>query len=444
MLPFVFPIAQIPPSVEILQPTQVRPLPNQLDQVPVFNSNSPELVLNEGILLSTFPKNNKTFPNAHLNHAFQGSFDIFVHHVAKANPVDNPRTLYLGILLHNPTNKRVTVNILQGASYLSQPDAPFIQLPSQVEDPDGQVYAGPGSRVMGDVLRGKRQAIFPDKILIPARGSRMLMNVPIPVKGLTPPLNGRSTYLRLNSNGLLYAASLALYAPLTAAGEEREPNLEEWRNLLEKGNLSTPRDLVPTPPETTGKMIYGRVAGVGLGASWIARLVDRASLWLNIPEVGQAISYGLSTLEGGRLGTKQSQSASMLVRYPDTAYKAHGNYGVEYNLTLPLYNPTSEAKTVTVSFQTPLKQDLKTENLRFLDLPASQVFFRGTVSANYRDDFGVQQKRFFHLVQRRGEKGNPLVTVTIPPKDWRVVQVDFLYPPDATPPQLLTVQTILK
>lgn len=48
-----------PPVNEIVQPQQVRPLPGQLDKIPVFNSNSPELILNEGILLSTFPKTNK-------------------------------------------------------------------------------------------------------------------------------------------------------------------------------------------------------------------------------------------------------------------------------------------------------------------------------------------------------------------------------------------------
>ena len=62
MLPFLLPIAQTPPSVEIIRPAQVRPLPNQLDQVPVFNSNSPELLLGEGILLSTFPPKKKGFP----------------------------------------------------------------------------------------------------------------------------------------------------------------------------------------------------------------------------------------------------------------------------------------------------------------------------------------------------------------------------------------------
>jgi hypothetical protein len=441
MLPFLLPLAQTPPTVEIIQPAEVRPLSNQLDQVPVFNSNSPELVLGEGILLSTFPAAEKSFPQAHLNYAFQGRFDIFAHHIARGSFPDNLRTLYLGILLYNPSPNPVTVNILQGASYLSQPDAPFIDLPPQVENNDGTVFAGPGSRVMMDILRGQRQDIFPAQIIIPPRESRMVLNAAIPVRDLTPPLNGRSTYLRLDSDGLLYVASLALYAPLDEKGEERPPTLSEWENLLETGDLSTPRDRAPTPPDRPGQIIYGRVAGVSQGAAWATRLVDRASLWLNIPDSGQSIAYGISTLPGGKLGTEQNQSAPMLVRYPDTAYQAHGNYGVEYKLTLPLFNSGNEAKTVTIALQTPIKENFIDKGLRFLDPPAPQVFFRGTVAVNYSDERGQPQTRYFHLVQRRGQEGESLVTLTIPSRDWRIVQVDFLYPPDATPPQVLTIKS---
>jgi hypothetical protein len=62
---------------EVVVPQEVRSLPGQLDTVPVFNSNSPELVLKEGILLSTFPSEDKKVPTAHLNFPFQGRFDVF-------------------------------------------------------------------------------------------------------------------------------------------------------------------------------------------------------------------------------------------------------------------------------------------------------------------------------------------------------------------------------
>lgn len=454
MLPFllIFPLAQatptpIPtpaPQVETLQPQQVRILPGKLDTVPVFNSNSPELVQTEGILLSTFPPNGKSTPSAHLNFPFKGRFDIFAHHIAKAPTPEDLRTLYLGIIVYNPGRKSVKVDILQAASYLSQPDAPFIELPSFVENPTGSVYAGPGSRVMNDILRGQRQVGFPSQLVIPPRQSRMLLNLPIPVRTLEPPLNGRSTLMRLHSDGLVYAASLARYAPVDAQGNERPPTLEEWQTLLDKGELSGPRDRIPTPPNaTTERMIYGRVAGVAQGSQWQAKLVDRPNARsLSIPTPGQAFSYGLSTLPGGKLGTNQSQSARMRVRYPDTAYFAHGNYGVQYSLTLPLVNPTRQTQTVTLALQTPIKQDELQGGLRFLEPPSKQVFFRGTVQVRYTDDAGLPQTRYVHLIQRRGQQGEPLVTLKMPPSAQRLVQVDFLYPPDASPPQVLTVRTL--
>lgn len=434
-----------PPQQEIVQPQQVRPLPGSLDSVPVFNSNSPEVVQTEGILLSTFPPSGKKATNAHLDFPFQGRFDIFAHHIANAtSSPKNLRTLYLGVLLHNPSTQPVTVDVLQAASYLSQPDAPFIDLPPQAENPLGTIFAGPGDRVMNDILRGRRQSIFPAQVTIPPQQSQMLLNLPIPVQTLEPPINGRSTLMRLRSSGRVYAASLAMYAKSNSNGSERVPTLAEWQQLLETGNLAEPRDRAPTPPEAGGKVIYGRVAGVAQGSQWQAQLVDTPSVqYLSIPQQGQAFSYGLSTLIAGRQGTNQVQSAPLLVRYPDTAYQAHGNYGIEYNLSLPLYNNTNQPQTISVSLQTPLKEDELTQGgLRFLTPPATQNFFRGTVRLRYSDDRGLPQTRYIHLVQKRGQAGEPLVLLNMPPGDRRLVQFDFLYPPDATPPQVLTIQNV--
>lgn len=449
-------IAQTPPPPqEIVQPQEVRPLPGQLDNIPVFNSNSPELVLEEGILLSTFNSDGKVTPEAHLDFPFQGRFDVFAHHVAKAPTPEDLRTLYLGIILQNSQNEPITINIWQAASYLSQPDAPFIPLPPFVKNNRGEVYAGPGSRVMQDILRGKHQDTFPEEITIPPGETAMLLNLPIPVRSLEPPINGRSTYMRLSSDGKVYAASLAMYAPLDEKGEERAPTKAEWEKLLVTGKLATSRDRAPTPPNNeSGQIIYGRVAGVAQGSQWRATLTDPTPQWtfsnpdpekatfLTIPNPGEAISYGLSTLEGGTYGTRQSQSAPLLVRYPDTAYKAHGNYGIQYSLSLPLYNPKDTNKTLTIALQTPLKQDQLLGGLRFLEPPARQVFFRGTVKVRYRRENGIVSSDYYHLVQRRGQQGEPLATVTIPPGKQDLVTIDFLYPPDSTPPQVLTIKTL--
>ena len=427
----------------ILDRQEMRPLMGNLDDVPMFNSNSPEIVQTEGILLSAFPPEGMAHPQAHLNFPFQGRFELFTHHISKAPPPVDLRTLYIGAIAYNPTDQPVTIDILQGASYLSQPDAPFYDAPNYTLNNDGAMYRGPGDRAMLDILRGRRQAIFPAQIVIPPKQSQMLMNIPIPVKELDPPLNGRSGLSRLRSDGKVYVATLSLYARLNPDGTERAPNLEEWENILKKGELAKPRDVIPTPPDLTeGAFEYSRVADIQMGSQWFGRLTDSdRSEDLSIPKRGESYSYGLSLLQYGTMGTGQVQTAPIKVRYPDTAYSAHGNYGVQYNLTLPLQNPTSETQTVILSFQNPIKYDKPVGGLQFFEPLPDDVFFRGSVRTRFRDDKGLAQTRYVHLVMRRGERGKSLVTLTMPPSDRRVVQFDFLYPADATPPQVLTVTT---
>ncbi len=431
------------PPKEIIKPQEVRALPGQLDSVLVFNSNSPEVVQQDGILLSTFPAIDKRVPAAHLDQAFEGRFDIFAHHIAKALTPQDLRTLYLGIIVHNPGQVPVTVDTLQAASYLSQPDAPFLDIPSFVDNPLGKVFAGPGSRAVNEVRRGRRQEEFPPQLVIPPGESRMILNLPIPVKPLTPPLNGRSTLMRLYSSGKVYLASLGMFAKTDANGNERAPTLEEWQTLLNTGDLVTPRDKPPTPLSATqNTFAYGRVAGVAVGSQWISQVVDRGSDRLNIPNPGQAFSYGFSLLYRGTMGTGQNQNAKVIKRYPDTAYEAHGNYGIEYDLAMPLYNSTGQAQTVTLAVENPLKREDTQQGLRFFEPPARSVFFRGTVRIRYKDDAGLPQTRSVHLVLRRGQQGGPLVTLNLKPGERRLVEFDLIYPPDATPPQVLTVRTL--
>ncbi|CDM96956.1 MULTISPECIES: DUF3370 domain-containing protein [Limnospira] len=427
-----------PPPVVITRPQEVRPLPGQLDNIPVFNSNSPEVVPVEGILLSTFPPEGKTQTNAHLNFPFDGRFDIFAHHIARPTDPEDLRTLYLGLLAYNPTSEPVTLEILQAASYLSQPDAPFIPLPPVLDNNDGTVFAGPGSRVMGEILRVGGQSSPPDQVIIPPQQFQMVFKAPIPVKTLEPPLNGRSLLMRLQSSGAVHIASLAQFAIQNPDGSESSPALESWVELLQNGSLVTPRDLAPTPPNSRENIIYGRVAGVALGSVWKAEITN-----LTIPEPGQAISYIFSSLPGGKLGTNQNQSAPMVVRYEDTAYQAHGNYGIQYSLTLDLSNPTNTPKTVVLTMETPLKSNELTDGgVQFFEEPPSRVFFRGTVRFRYTDDSGTTVSRYFHLVQNRGQKGEPLIELDIQPRTRRQVEFDFLYPPDASPPQVLTIKTL--
>lgn len=432
----------VPPQ-EVVEPTQIRALPGRLDNVPVFNSNSPELVLSEGILLSTFPQNGMRVPEAHLNYPFEGRFDLFSHHIARARTAIELRTLYQGIILYNPNPEPITFQVLQGASYLTSPDALFVELADAIDNPNGTVFSGPGSRAMNDVLRGLRQNNWPATMTLAPGQWGMLMNLPLPLGKVAPVSNGRSTLMRLNSSGRVYVANLAMFAPLNPDGSERAPTLQEWQRLLTNGGLAGPRDKRPTPlDDKSGDIVYGRVAGVAMGSRWVAQITDQEDVpFLSVPERGEAFSYGLSTLHEITLGTGQIQSAEMLARYPDTAYQAHGNYAIEYNLALPLYNNTERAQTVTISISTPLKSDELKDGLLYLQPRDRQIFFRGTVRIRYNDERGTMQTRYVHLIQRRGQEGEALATLKMPAGDRRLVQVDFLYPPDATPPQVLTVRS---
>ncbi|MDX1978548.1 MAG: DUF3370 domain-containing protein [Pseudanabaenaceae cyanobacterium bins.68] len=423
----------------------VRPLLGSLDPVPVFNSNNPEIVKTPGILLSSFPPQGKRHPNAHLDFGFTGRFDLFFHHIARAiETPDQLQTLYLGAIVHNPTNLPVTLDIHQAASYLSQPDAPFLPAAPMAANPLGQIFRGPGDRVTNTILRGRRQENFPAQLAIPPRSTRLLFSLPIPVAQLNPPLNGRSGLLRLRSSGKVYVAHLAMYAKTNPDGSERSPTLAEWQALLVEGNLAGPRESPPSPPDQLkGKEIYGRVAGIALGSRWQARLTDPGSNDLGIPHPGQAVSYGISTLLAGKMGTGQNQSATLIKRYPGTAYQAHGNYGIEYNLTLPLSNPSDRSQILVIRFATPLKEDqLSQPGLQFRQPPFQQVFFRGSLRLRYTDDQKLPQTRYWHLVQQRGQMGAPLVTLNLPPGDRRFVQIDLIYPADATPPQVITLETL--
>jgi len=467
--PLVTPIPRV-----VLQRHEVRALPGQLNQIPVLNSNSPEVVFGDGILLSTFPSVGKRSPQSHLNLTLEGRFDVFTHHIARTANQEFARPLYLGVLLYNPTDRVVIVDVMQAVTYFTNPDAPFVELPDYVDNASGNIFSGPGSRLSADILRGVHQSRFPNQIIIFPGESRMLMNEPILIGSAI------SSLIRLRSNGRIYAASLSLLAPLVpppppeppvspmlpvsivgTGGNSilrpnpippppprpvyRSPTITEWEDLVRNGNLANPRDLAPTPPNrpgNNGAVIYGRVSGVAVGNIWQGQVIDNPeSQELTIPARGDAFSYVINTLNRGTFGTGQDQSAPIVARYPDTAYRANGNYGIQYKLSLPLYNPTGQTQSVAIALQTPLKQDDASQGLQFLEPAIGEVFFRGTVQIAYQDDFGFPRIRTVHIVQRRGQQGEPLITLRMPPGNRRLVSIDLIYPPDATPPQVLTIKT---
>ncbi len=425
---------------KVLIETDVRPLPGSLGKLPMFNSNSPEIVRTNGVLLSLLPKEGKKHPEAHLDFPLKGKFRVFTHHINNRVKQEDNRVLYLGLIAYNPDNHDATVRILKASSYVSQPDAPFIKLPPLSQNNDGNVYAGPGDRLTDDFLRNDTQTGWPEKITVPRQGYAIIYALPVQVRGLLSQNNGRSTLLELQASRKIYLAEVADLIKTEANRSVVPPSLERFVEIAETHDLSEERDKTPSVPGAKGPLIYGRVAGVQIGCKWMGTATDgeKDITRLTVPEVGKSIAFPICSLERGTFGTGQVQSAPLVVRYADTAYAAHGNYAVEYHLQFPLFNPSSSRARVSVSIDTPVKTDSTKENLTYFEPPAKSTFFRGTVLVQYLSDTGDKVKDYIHLVQTRGTKSRELFSIVMKPKGRRTVQVSLFYPPDATPPQVIT------
>ena len=416
-----------------LREQQLRPLPGQLDGVLLLNDNNPELITGEGVLLSTFPANQG------LDVAVDGRFDLFSHHVYAGKPEELASTLWLAVLAQPLGTEPVTLDVISGSTSLSQGTksgqtaAPFLPLPSLMAESTTPIASGPGSRVAGDLLRGDQAPELPKQIKIDPGHASALVVLPIPVAGLDPLLNGRNLQLRLKSSAPVYLATVAAYGQ-----NDSPPSDQRWRALLSTGTRS-PKEHQPTPRGSKGRMIYSRVSGVQIGSTWTGSLSDPGSNTLNINKA--PISWPISSLERGDLGTNQVQTAELKRFDKGTAWAAHGNYGVEYDLTLPLSNPERSSRTVAIALESPDKRGSSNGKLQFKPGNSGPVMFRGPIEITGLDGANgrAMGRRRFHLVLRRGQEGPQLGTVSLAPGESRRVRVRLVYPADATPPQVLTV-----
>ncbi len=429
--------APAPAATTLLRPQAVAPLPGGLDAVLLVNDNNPELITAPGILLSTFARQGRGVPEAHLDLPLSGRFDLFSHHVYAGRPESLDSTLWLAVLAAPRGPGPVSLQLLAGSTALSQAtgpnqaSAPFLPLPELMAQ-DGSVFAGPGSRVATELLARERSPLLPQRWTLAPGAPTPLLVLPLPVKGLDPLLNGLNLQLRLQSSAPLSLATLAAFG----SGDQPPPP-ESWAALLD-GPLS-PKEHQPSPRGSKGKLIYSRVSGVQIGSLWRGRITDPGQPFLSASRA--PISWPISSLERGSLGTGQVQTAGLKALYPGTAWAAHGNYGVEYDLAIPLRNDTRAPLQLQLALESPLKTDAPLGGLRFNTSPARAVMFRGSVEVGGLDGEGGRAagRRHFHLVQRAGQQGPALGTVTLAPGATRQLQVRLIYPADATPPQVLSL-----
>jgi hypothetical protein len=426
------------PAPPVLRRQTVAPLPGSLDRVLLVNDNNPELISGPGILLSTFPSAGRGVPEAHLDVALDGRFDLFSHHVFAGKPETLNSTLWLAVVAQPRGDRPVTLRLLGGSTALSQSldpamaGAPFLPLPPLLAESTTPAWAGPGSRVATELLMRRNSPEIPASWTLPVGTPSTLVVLPLPVRGLDPLLNGRNLQLRLESDGPVSLATLAAFG-----GSTTPPAPESWGRLLD-GPLS-PKEHQPTPRGASGRIIYSRVSGVQEGSVWRATITDPGQRWLS---AGAApISWPIASLERGTLGTGQVQTAELKAFYPGTAWAAHGNYGVEYDLTIPLRNTGTAPVQLQLALESPIKGDQAQGGLRFNVTPSRAVMFRGPVEVSGLDGPGGQPtaRRRFHLVQRAGDQSPALGTISLAPGAMRSVRVRLIYPADASPPQVLSL-----
>ena len=430
MLPVL--LAASPQAAPILRPQQVRPLPGSLDAVLMLNDNNPELISGPGILLSTFA--DPRHSDAHLDLPLNGRFDLFSHHVYAGTPEQPDSTIWLAVVAQPRGEQAVELSLLSGSTALSQstdgrePQAPFLPLPERMRQ-DGSTYAGPGSRVATELLLRQRNPNLPKRWTLRPGSPTTLLLLPIPVQGLDPLLNGRNLQLRLQASGAISVATLAAF------GNGNEPPTQEaLAQILSSGVLS-PKEHKPTPRGARGRMVYSRVSGVQIGSTWSATVSDPGKSCLSTASA--PISWPIASLERGRLGTGQVQTAELKAHYPGTAWAAHGNYGVAYDIRIPLCNRSKSPAALAVALESPLKTDQAVGGLQFNSSPSRSVMFRGTVELNGLD--GQPSRQSFHLVQRAGQQGPELGRISLTPGETRELRVRLIYPADATPPQVLSL-----
>jgi hypothetical protein len=273
---------------------------------------------------------------------------------------------------------------------------------------------------------------IPASWTLPPGTPSTLLVLPLPVRGLDPLLNGRNLQLRLESDGPVSLATLAAFG-----GNATPPAAESWARLLD-GPLS-PKEHQPTPRGASGRIIYSRVSGVQEGSVWRATITEPGERWLSASAA--PISWPIASLERGTLGTGQVQTAELKAFYPGTAWAAHGNYGVEYDLTIPLRNTGSEPVRLALALESPIKGDQAQGGLRFNVTPSRAVMFRGPVEVSGLDGPGGRPsaRRRFHLVQRAGDRSPALGTISLAAGAMRNVRVRLIYPADASPPQVLSL-----
>lgn len=421
------------PHEVITHPLKIYPLPGSLDTTPVLYSNSPERIKTSGLLVSTLPAPDLNQPRK-LGVPLQGDFRLFIHHVARTAILTQTQ-IWLAVVVDNPNPDTLQLELKRGNFFRTWPEAPFLPLRGIQNNQDAKHFSGPGDRLALSYLRAEN-LLGPRTFLIPGQSRQTVLSAPLP----TNPLwvlqqdNALSALLEFTCHQPVHVSVLAWTSP-----DGHAPQQQDLEQLLETGQAAGPpespvTEYDPSQAPPPGSFRYGRVAGLSQGAIWSGELTPLPT------HIGDRVGFPLSSVYLKRLGTTQNQSATLIARVPGTAIQSHGNYGVHYQLKALFSNPDRHEHRYAVYLRHPLeiRTPLVGDPMAIFRLtPDTTVTFRGTLHLRWG-----QAEYWLHQVLHAGEAAPALQILELPAGESRALHLELVYPPDATPPQLLEIERL--
>ena len=410
---------------ETLPDFDIRPLPGQLNTHPVWYSNRPELLTTPGAILST--QDLSSVP------ILTGRFSAFTHHVVETQPLDFS-DFRLGLLASAPQN--TVLHLEQVYFARTRPEALFIDTP-QVTPQTGSLWSGPGDAMAFQRLQGiPQQALIPPSHFALNEDQEILLfELPIPTDPwhIAPRRNGLSLWLDAHSDQPIHLRWVAIKqnGPGTLADYQAAAKAPAGPAELP----ATQYDPAGKPPG--GSFRFGRVAGLVQGSQWQGTYTLTPADWQKLKK-GQALAWPISSTYLKRWGTEQNQSAPIAFKTPESAVESHGNYGVSYEVSYRLSNPEATSQTLKLRWSQPSTHQSQA-NPPFVYHPEAQVVFRGTIAVRTSSD---KTTEYIHLQTRRGVWPEAFYQVELAPQETKTLTLSWVYPPDAIPPQLLSLERI--
>jgi hypothetical protein len=285
---------------------------------------------------------------------------------------------------------------------------------------------GPGMAATANAMNGKSE--LPREIVVPPGQTVILANDAFPVKN---EVMTQGSFTISQPPGMTGDARASIDIVLTQ-GAATPAKVD---SLVNSGPMVPVSDKEPVP--TSREQIengqfakYGRVNGITDAGVFKLNMANNSegNLYL-LPENGEASSqtFMWNTKYTAR-GGAPLDTPFVVAGAAGSAPMAHGNYGAEFDMTLPLHNPSTVPQKVQVFMGSGSTGD--------------SAAFRGNMNVTITHADGTTTKETLSIMQRPSTTGtNALAEVTVPPGGRVNVTLETIYPANTTPPHTMVVKT---